>query len=273
MLRGSKKVRVTIAGGASGTITALDIEKSVIREVYKASIHTSSLNTEPSSSSTPSTPKKGIHHQSPIPTLVDLDEKDPSTSGGFLARFSQSALSTDTSSTSTSTLNQPPDLAVRALAMGAHILDENSDPRHAFIVAAGPDWKIRFWDALRADSCCVISGGNGDGADAGEPKTVFAVQNTGETVVVVEKDVPSPIGSKAAAEVMATPESSRGGGGSKKDGKDKDKSGGKKGSIVSLQQQILLRGHKDAITDVAVVEIPYGMVISVDRAGMIYVWC
>jgi phosphoinositide-3-kinase, regulatory subunit 4 len=273
MLRGSKKVRVTIAGGAPGTITALDIEKSVIREVYKASIHTPSLNTEPSSSSTPSTPKKGNHHQSPIPTLIDLDEKDPSTSGGFLARFSQSALSTDTSSTSASTLNQPPDLAVRALAMGAHILDENSDPRHAFIVAAGPDWKIRFWDALRADSCCVVSGGNGDGADAGEPKTVFAVQNTGETVVVVEKDVPSPINSKAAVEAMATPESSRGGGGSKKDGKDKEKSSGKKGSIVSLQQQILLRGHKDAITDVAVVEIPYGMVISVDRAGMIYVWC
>jgi phosphoinositide-3-kinase, regulatory subunit 4 len=270
MLRGSKKVRVTIAGGAPGTITALDIEKSVIREVYKASVHTSWLNTESSSSPTPSTPKKGTHHhQSPIPTLIDLDDKESSTSGGFLTRFSQSVFPTDTSSSSASTLNQPPDLAVRALAMGAHILDENSDPRHAFIVAAGPDWKIRFWDPLRAESCCVVSGGNADGGD-GEPKTVFGVQNTGEAVVVVEKDVPTATSSKPAGDM--TPESSKGGG-SKKDVRDKEKSSGKKGSVVSLQQQILLRGHKDAITDVAVVEIPYGMVISVDRAGMIYVWC
>jgi phosphoinositide-3-kinase regulatory subunit 4 len=43
-------------------------------------------------------------------------------------------------------------------------------------------------------------------------------------------------------------------------------------TIISLQQQQLLTAHLDAIVDIALLESPYGMVVSADRSGMIYVF-
>jgi len=43
-------------------------------------------------------------------------------------------------------------------------------------------------------------------------------------------------------------------------------------SIISLAQQRLLMSHLDGVTDVAVLLSPYGMVVSVDRAGGVYVF-
>jgi phosphoinositide-3-kinase, regulatory subunit 4 len=249
MLRGSKRVRVTIAGGAPGTIIALDIEKSLIREVYKASIPNLG------SDSAQSTPKK---NQPLIPTLVDLEHTEHQP-GGFLGRFKSS------SSMETNSSGQP-DLAVRALAMGAHVHDSNADPRYAFLLAAGPDWKIRFWDSKNADACGVVSG-----LDVDESPPTYAMQNTGEAVVISEKDVPAQAaGGSGGSAAALSMEGGGGGGPSKSPAGKKGKIA--KGSIVSLQQQSLLRGHKDTITDIAVLEVPYGMVVSVDRAGMIYVW-
>ena len=39
--------------------------------------------------------------------------------------------------------------------------------------------------------------------------------------------------------------------------------------LISLQQQHLLKGHMDNILDVALIEQPYGMVVSADRSGVI----
>lgn len=271
MLRGSKKVRVTIAGGAPGTIIALDIEKGIIREVYKASI------TLPSSESAPSTPKK---NQSPIPPLVDLDHVEHQP-GGFLGRFKASSSMETNNNNSSSQLDQ----AVHALAMGAHAHDSNADPRYAFLLAAGPDWKLRFWDSKNANACAVVSG-----LDVDESPPSFAMHNTGEAIVIAEKQqqqqqaltedatggtplsVEGGSGSGGAGGGVG-PGSGGGVGGSSKTLTSGGKKGrGSKGSIVSLQQQSLLRGHKDTITDIALLEVPYGMVVSVDRAGMIYVW-
>ena len=38
---------------------------------------------------------------------------------------------------------------------------------------------------------------------------------------------------------------------------------------IALQQQYLLKSHVDRILDVALIEQPYGMVISADRSGVI----
>jgi phosphoinositide-3-kinase regulatory subunit 4 len=35
---------------------------------------------------------------------------------------------------------------------------------------------------------------------------------------------------------------------------------------------MLLKSHLDIIQDVAVLRVPYGMVVSVDRAGMVYIF-
>jgi phosphoinositide-3-kinase regulatory subunit 4 len=42
--------------------------------------------------------------------------------------------------------------------------------------------------------------------------------------------------------------------------------------VISLQQQQLLRSHLDAVVDVALLESPYGMTVSVDRSGVVFVF-
>jgi phosphoinositide-3-kinase, regulatory subunit 4 len=251
----SKKSRVMIAGGAPGTISVLDIEKNLLREVYKTALPTPP---PPSSSDASPTPKKhhaAKPHTTDLPVLVDLDAPD-NQPGGVLSRFRGSSIAMDggrlgAAAASGGAGGGAPDLAVRAITMGAHVHDTGTEPRYTYILSAGPDWKVRFWDAKWPEQSCVVSGLE---SDEGVPS--FFAQAVGETSVVVEEIGKAMVG---GAELAAnrTPE-----------GKKRKE----KGSVVSLQQQSLLRGHKDVVMDVAVVEIPYGMVVSVDRAGMVYVW-
>jgi phosphoinositide-3-kinase regulatory subunit 4 len=39
-----------------------------------------------------------------------------------------------------------------------------------------------------------------------------------------------------------------------------------------MHAQVLLKTHLDVIIDVAFLEVPYGMVVSADRAGVVYVF-
>lgn len=43
-------------------------------------------------------------------------------------------------------------------------------------------------------------------------------------------------------------------------------------TVISAAQQALLRSHLDGIMDVCVLERPYGVVVSVDRSGGVYVF-
>jgi len=229
-MRMSKRSRVYIAGGASGTITAFDIEKSLIKEVYKFDIKLAANDL----ATHPSTPKK---MSSPIlPLLVDLDEEQ-NKAGGSLGRF--------TSSSPMERSAGSPDQAIRALAMSAHAVD-GQEPRHPFYVSAGPDWKIRFWDSLRAESCSVVSG-----LDVDEDPPFYSMQKVADAVIIAE----STAGSSTAVSQSPTTKKARG-----------------TKSVVSLQQQSMMKGHRDAVMDVALVESPYGMIVSVDRSGMIYIW-
>ena len=151
---------------------------------------------------------------------------------------------------------------MRAIAVGAHVPDEGADPRHAYVVGAGPDWRVRFWECagMRADGCSVVSGGGGGAGDEdGERAAAYDVRGVGDAVVVEE--VPG----KAAAATAAEEEDGEAAGGKK--------GRASKGTIVSLLQQDVLNGHKDMVLDVALLERPYGMIVSVDRAGVAYVFC
>jgi len=43
-------------------------------------------------------------------------------------------------------------------------------------------------------------------------------------------------------------------------------------TVISQQQQQLMKNHLDSINDVAFLEVPYGMVVSVDRSGMVFIY-
>jgi phosphoinositide-3-kinase regulatory subunit 4 len=231
--RSSRQHKVAIAGGTGqGEVTIWDIEKAICTNVYRTGL--SKENT------------KGYK----------LIENDEERSGGMLGRF---ATSSEPSS------NAGMDRGIRAIAMGLHVL-EGSDPRFYFFVSAGPDWKVRFWDSARHESSMVVSGME---LEEGRPSYTVSQPSHDLTVVSETLSPPPPIsGSSTASTPVASP--ARGvvaGSAGKRSGRDKARS-----SIISMQQQHLLKSHLDTVTDVALLEVPYGMVVSVDRSGLIYVF-
>jgi phosphoinositide-3-kinase regulatory subunit 4 len=132
-------------------------------------------------------------------------------------------------------------------------VDDKGESKHTFLLTVGPDWRIRYWDTKRPEASLVVSG-----LEADEAKPQYTTgQPAPETMVVTER--------------LSQPQSqasngrdSRSTAASKKTPQKSSRSG-----LISLQQQHLLKSHLDNILDVALVEQPYGMVISADRSGVI----
>ncbi|KAH7089225.1 hypothetical protein FB567DRAFT_523321 [Paraphoma chrysanthemicola] len=218
----SKRTRLYIAGGSGqGEVTVWDFEKLICKEVYRTG-SSKDLGTKST-------------------TLVDLDEE---RAGGMLGRF---ATSLEPSANSAS------DRGVRALVVHTQALDEKGESKHTFLLTAGPDWKVRYWDSKRPEASLVVSG-----LETDEAKPQYTTsQPTPETVVITERllqaQTQTPTGRDGRSSAAA-----------KKQPQRSSRSG-----LISLQQQHLLKSHLDNVLDVALVEQPYGMVISADRSGVI----
>jgi phosphoinositide-3-kinase regulatory subunit 4 len=217
----SKRTRLYIAGGSGqGEMTVWDFEKHICKEVYRTGT------------------SKDLGAKST--TLVDLDEEKP---GGMLGRFA-TALEPSASSAM--------EKGIRALAVHTQAIDDKDESKHTFLLTAGPDWKIRYWDTNRPEASMVVSG-----LEADEAKPQYSTsQATPDTVVITER-LSQPQGqvlngrdSRSSPNRKSTQKSPRSG-------------------LISLQQQHLMKSHLDNILDVALVEQPYGMVISGDRSGVI----
>jgi phosphoinositide-3-kinase regulatory subunit 4 len=240
--RGSKRYRVTIAGGAQGEITTFDIEKGQIKEIYRTNGFAAKETTIKGASAT---------------TILDLD--DDQHRGGMLSRFAAS---------SAMELNSgAPDRAIRSLVMGSHVLEDGTDPKHFFILSAGPEWKVRFWDTSQPQLSMVVSG-----LDVEENKPTYTPNHINDVLVVTERQVPTASTATNDPSTDSPRKGSSTQGGSAPSTPSKKSKTASKSSIISLQQQHLLKGHRDTITDVALLEYPYGMVVSVDRSGVIYVF-
>jgi phosphoinositide-3-kinase regulatory subunit 4 len=217
-----KRTRLYIAGGTGqGEVTVWDWEKHICKEVYR-----SGTCRDIGSKST---------------TLIDLDEEK---SGGMLGRFA-TGLEPTASSTA--------DRSMRGLVVHTQAVDEKSEAKHTFLLTAGPDWKIRYWDTNRAELSMVVSG-----LEVDEAKPQYsASQPSPDTVIVTERlsqpqhQVPLGRDSRSSPASKKTPQKSA------------------RSGLISMQQQHLLKSHMDNILDVAMIEQPYGMVISADRSGVI----
>lgn len=226
-LRRTGKPRVYITGGTGqGEVTVWDIEKSICKEVYRTGI-------------AKDTSMKAT-------TLIDLDFE---ITGGMLDRFS----------TSEPTESASPDKGISAIFVASQAISQKPGSRaHTFLLTAGPDWKVRYWDTTRQDASIIISG---MGPDEARPQYATSQPSSSpETLVVTERL------SQPQNEIQGLPS---------KDGRSGNKKATGKNSrtgLITVQQQHLLRGHLDTIMDVALVERPYGMVVSADRSGRIYVF-
>ncbi len=218
----SKKTRLYIAGGTGqGEVTVWDFERHVCKEVYR----------------TGNCKEGGIKSIA----LTDLDEEKP---GGMLGRFATSL---------EPTANSTADRGVRALAVHTQAIDERGESKHTFLLTAGPDWKVRYWDTNRIETSMVVSG-----LEMDEAKPQYTASHpTPDTVIITERlsqpqnRAPSSRESTSSTSTRRTPQKSS------------------RTGLISLQQQHLLKSHLDTILDVALVEQPYGMVISADRSGLI----
>lgn len=220
----SKKTRMYIAGGSGqGELTVWDWEKLVCREVYRTGT------------------SKDLGAKST--TLVDLDDEKP---GGMLGRFAN-ALEPMASSTT--------ERGIRALIVHTQAVDDKGEFKHTFLLTAGPDWKVRYWDTAKAEASMVISG-----LEADEAKPQYATSQPAPGTIVVSERL-----SQAQPQSQtATGQDSRSSTSSKRTPQKSSRSG-----LISSQQQHLLKSHLDDVMDVALIEQPYGMVVSADRSGVI----
>ncbi|KAI9313626.1 hypothetical protein BX666DRAFT_1978506 [Dichotomocladium elegans] len=128
-----------------------------------------------------------------------------------------------------------------------------------FIITGGSDRKLRFWDTAHAENSCVILGLDIDEAKPRFRTNVqdqikfhfeFAQTQRGPTAGTAHRgnSMHRTAFSGTSSQQQQTP-----------------------AEVNFAQQQSFLRNHTDAITDVILTEVPYPMVISGDRDGVIKV--
>ncbi|KAJ5097910.1 hypothetical protein N7532_004911 [Penicillium argentinense] len=266
-LRG-RWVFVSSSGSHGNEITAWDIERFCCREVYRATQATANEGaangTGHRTSRAAGARPRRFNLRDVEPWPVDEDRPE-----GMLSRFATSNAGTPgvDRGAPTSVVNDPamppnhssgdrPGTWVFATGLNPGD-DEKGSSKCGFIVSAGCDRKIRFWDLARPELSMIVSGLDHPVADGnGASKPRYEVSQPGPNLVVTTEQLPATSsngGATAAGKKGASPRPPR-------------------STVISLQQQMLLKSHLDIIQDVAVLRQPYGMIVSVDRAGMIYVF-
>lgn len=138
--------------------------------------------------------------------------------------------------------------------------EESRDAKSTFFITGGADKKIRFWDMSHVENSLVISG-----LEAEETKPVYVTEHlSGGLAVNIEKSVRPAPGTRTFSKESTKKE--MGNGGSAAAARPP------RSTVISLQQQQLLRSHLDSVLDVKMLEVPYGMVVSVDRSGVVFVF-
>ncbi|KAJ5714586.1 uncharacterized protein N7483_011767 [Penicillium malachiteum] len=256
-------VCVSSSGSHGNEITVWDIEKFRCREVYQAT----PLNNKEESSNGNHRGSRGVNNRLHRATARDfeawpVDEDRPE---GMLTRFATATPAAGGLPTGEIGSASPPNapsgdrLGTWAFTVGLNAPgDDKTSNRCGFIVSAGSDRKIRFWDLAHPELSTIVSGSEmtPDGTIADKPN--YDISQPGPNLTVVSEQFPSPSGN----------------------GNNTPAKGSKKGTnarpprstVISLQQQMLLKSHLDIIQDVVVLRQPYGMIVSVDRAGMVYIF-
>jgi len=121
-----------------------------------------------------------------------------------------------------------------------------------FIISVGADRRVRFWDLGKAEASITVSG-----LDVEESKPTFSlIQVSPSLTITTERRSSSP--SQSQKEGNST--------------KKRTTGRPSRQAFISLQQEKLLKNHLDAIMDVALIELPFAMIVSVDRAGCINIF-
>ena len=266
--RGKGKWVSVLGGSAECEVTVWDLEKWICREVFRAG-----LNTGIGNASGAAKPKSY--------EMKTLDDEV----GNYNADASLDRFLNNNHDPSSTERNQGPTnhtSAIRALAAWIdHPEEKQRENKHGFLLTGGNDRRLRLWDVPRFEETSkIISGLN---VEEVQPK--FITSQVGSVAVHTEKSAPAlPAPAvKGAAKVGTTTATATTGAMQQAGISSKKKGDGNKtattlgekmprSTLISLQQQNLLRRHLDSIMDVAILERPALMTVSVDRAGGVYVF-
>ncbi|KAF2719081.1 WD40 repeat-like protein [Polychaeton citri CBS 116435] len=244
--KSSKRNRVIVSGGtARGEITVWDIEKLICHEIYRPALSSSV--------------KESVKIRERKYTLTNIDDDRPE---GLLGRVAGASAADPNSSEpflSNSSLSMP-------FIVGQQQASADSDVQTEFILTGGPDGKVRYWDCERLDGCRLVSG---PGSMAEKPEyTISPLASAPRDCKIIAEHFPSPPTPPEPQHVVQSNKVSA-------NGSTKRSTSGRLTSryeTIKLSAQHMIDGHLDVITDVALLEKPFGMVLSADRSGRIFVY-
>lgn len=156
--------------------------------------------------------------------------------------------------------------------------------KYALCLSAGADRTLRYWDLPNPEDSYIVSGPAIHSEDSTTPlKARYTVSHplslsSGAQTQLVQECVPEigGGGGLGAAKGRRKEKRDTGDGGSsaggtptKASGKGDSANANKpnRNTLIATQGQGLLRTHMDGITDAIVLRRPYGIIVSVDRAG------
>lgn len=185
---------------------------------------------------------------------------------------------------------------IRTIAIGSLTSTPNGAPSDPYFVTAGPDLNVRYWNINHIQQSCIVSGPGASDAKQNSIASHSRFRRADKTALlpiyeeqivdptqdtVQEKDVSSKssegrrsranVGAKRSA-TSSVASNSQMGSSDRPEMDPPPRQERKRHTMISDQQQKLLRSHLDIITDLAVLEYPKRMIVSVDRSGVIYVF-
>ncbi|THY76481.1 ARM repeat-containing protein [Aureobasidium pullulans] len=262
----SKKVKICVAGLTSpGHVSVWDLEKLVCTEVY----HVSQSD-------------GGSQLKARDFELLNVDEDKSGTMpsrilGSLATDLHLSARPSDNGKDRSGGGSGGSAGAVKAFAMSMHTSPDSSEPRHPFLVTTGPDWKIRFWDTDRIASSMIVNDKEDKAlytaSKFGNDISVYTEMALSDSLSEKEKGTSSPASGRTGtmSPISNDADSDKVGAASKKKKENRE---GKiaRYEVIRRSANQLLKGHKDTVTAVALLEYPFGMIISADRSGALYIF-
>jgi phosphoinositide-3-kinase, regulatory subunit 4 len=278
---------VVVAAGPE--ISVWDIEKPICKEVYRPQSASAGVSSSESVSSRAAT----VTSTKPYEPWFPDNEPPENLLSRFAKQVDENGALTDPAQISTS-FEQPSrsrsgrspssEHPITALCVGydnVYSSSSRQDPAKApFLISGGSDRKLRFWDLTHPEYSSIVSGIEPSPDDGfATPRPRYDVVYPGGQITLVSETLPSS-STTADGQAATTPQK----GASKASNASSSASPGPssaasgpgnkppRSTIISKQQQMLLRNHLDGITDCCVLARPYGVVISVDRGGGVYVF-
>ncbi|MCJ1311836.1 Serine/threonine-protein kinase [Agyrium rufum] len=266
---------ICVAGGTGlRDISVWDVEKGQCKEVFRAN-HPLATGS--------SLPRDQLR-------LLDPWNPDDEKPEAILRRFSTSVATLSLPASNGSdpgATTGTADIGPITLCTGLDSLDDGREARYAFFLTGGPDRKVRFWDVSHVENSVVVNG-----LDVDEQQASYITSHPTPSLTI-NLELVDNIGANGGGTgygagkgsrrtTEANSSAKRSGAGGSGTGSSANTGavggGGTTGvkppriTIISKQQQALLRRHLDVIKDVALLAFPVEMVVSVDRAGVIYVF-